>query len=370
MSIIRIYIICFVLGLCSFSLAQQINANLVVINPYGKVFTLYVNDEIVNKEPQAIVKAFNVHEGWLKLRVEIEGVAGKITDSIHLKSIEKYNNKEITLSLKERITEGKNNYKFEFISIGELSGPATPIVPDLPVNLSVLDENKKFGNIYEMHLRKPIYIKNYDSASAKCLVDLDDKDIEYHLFLLKNTNDYSERIKYTRRAILFNCYTAERLVKLLNTFDTEIEKLKYAKLAFPHLTDKSNAKTIENAFLFKSVSEEYEIFLKNIAAENYQKSLNCKQAVADNEYNEIYVSVVKGKYDHDKIAIAKKAVQKHCFSSAQVKKLMDIFTHDREKLDLAKAAYNSIVDKENYKMAAESFMFGENRKDFLNFISN
>ena len=370
MGFIRIHIIYFLLCLSVICKAQQINAHLVVINPNGKVFTLYLNEEKINQQPEAIVKAFNVHEGWLKLRVEFDGVTEKITDSIHLKSIDKYNNKEITLSLKERITEGKNTYKFEFISIGELSGPVTPIVPELPVNLSVLDENKKFGNIYEMHLRKPFYIKNYDSASAKCTVDLDDKDIEYHLFLLKNTNDYSERIKYTRRAILFNCYTAERLVKLLTTFDTEIEKLKYAKLAFSHLTDKANAKTVENAFLFKSVSEEYETFLKNIAAENYQKSLNCKVAVSDNEYNEIYVSVVKGKYDHDKIATAKKAVQKHCFSSVQIKKLMDIFTHDREKLELAKAAHASVIDKENYKIAAESFMFGENRKDFLNFISN
>lgn len=370
MGFIRIHIIYFLLCICALSQAQQINAHLVVINPNGNVFTLYVNEEKVNQQPEAIVKAFNIHEGWLKLLVEFDGVPDKITDSIHLKNIGKYNNKEITLSLKERITEGKNTYKFEFISIGEISGPAKPIVPELPVNLSVLDENKKFGNIYEMHLRKPLYIKNYDSAGAKCTVDLDDKDIEYHLFLLKNTNDYSERIKYTRRAILFNCYTAERLVKLLNTFDTEIEKLKYAKLAFPHLTDKANAKAVENAFLFKSISEEYEAFLKNIAAENYQKSLNCKVAVSDNEYNEIYVSVVKGKYDHDKIAIAKKAVQKNCFSSMQIKKLMDIFTHDREKLELAKAAYASVIDKENYKMAAESFMFGENRKDFLNFISN
>jgi len=370
MSFIRIHIIYLLISISGLLHAQQINANLVVINPNGKVFTLYVNDEKVNAEPQAIVKAFNVHEGWIKLTAELEVNSTKVTDSIHLKNIDKYNNKEITLSINEKIKENKNSYKFEFISIGEISGPAIPIVPELPVNLSVLDENKKFGNIYEMNFRKPIYINNYDSASATCKVELDDKDIDYHLFLLKNTNDYSERIKYTRRAVLFNCYTAERLAKLLNTFDTEIDKLKYAKLGYPHLTDKDNAKAVENAFKFKSVSEEYEAFLKMIAAEKHQKSLNCSTPISDNEYNEIYVSVVKGKYEHDKIAIAKKAVQKNCFTSAQVKKIIEVFTHDREKMELAKAAYAVVTDKENYKIAAECFMFSENKNEFLNFISH
>lgn len=359
-----------ILLLASFAtIAQQINMNIVVIHPNGKKFTLYINDQKINNEPEAIVKAYNINEGWCKLKAEVAENNIVVTDSFLIKPIEKNNNKEITLSFSEQNRNGKTYTHFDFITISEQSGPKQPIVPELPVYLSKLAENAVFGNLYQIINNKPVFFLNYDSTTTKCRVNLEAKDIEHFQFLISKTNDFGNRILFTKKAVTNNCYTVAQLAQLLTILETEMDKLKLAKIGYYHLTDKENAKNITNIFKFKTMTEDYIAFLKNTADENYQKALNCKEPVSETKFNEFYVSIVKEKYEYEKAATANKYIMKNCFSSAQIKKIIDIFSHDREKLELAKAAYPVVTDKENYKMLEESFLFSENKKQFLNFIS-
>lgn len=351
-------------------IAQLIQVDLVVLQPEGKKLLLFVNDTKINEVPQAIVKATGLAEGWCKLKAELPEENRTVMDSIRIKGIEKYSNKEITLSLTDILKDGKKSLKFEFISIGEKSGPIKPVVPELPVYLSELTENAVFGNLFQITRNKPEYFKNYDSTSGKCNLVLSDKDIEYHNNLIKKTNDFTDRLKFTEKAIMRNCYSSASLIQLLNTLEIEMDKLKLSKKAYFHLTDKENAQSVVAAFKFKSMSEDYENFLKDIAEEKKQKEMNCSIPVIDAKFNEIYLFLVKIKYEHDKIAVAKKQAHHYCFTSQQVKKMVDLFTHDREKLELAKTAYNSVTDKANYKILTECFMFSENKNEFLSFISN
>lgn len=350
--------------------AQLIDMNLVVVSPNGKKFTLYVNDQKINPLPQADVKAFHINEGWCKLKAEFEEDAISVTDSIKIKALDKNNNKELLLSINQIDRYNKKTAKFEFISIGEPSAPPLPVVPEIPVYLSKLTENAAFGNLYQIKNNKPVFFNNYDSATAKCSVNLDEKDIEHFLFLIKKTNDFSNRITYVAKTVSHNCYTVAQLTQILNTLDTELDKLKYARKAYYHLLDKENAKLLVSVFNFKGVTEEYLLFLKDMDAEKHQLSMNCKEPVTDVLFNEIYVNIIKEKHEHDKAALAKKYVQKNCFSSAQMKKIIEVFSHDREKMELAKTAYPVITDKENYKLLAESFMFSENKNEFLNFTAH
>ena len=134
--------------------------------------------------------------------------------------------------------------------------------------------------------------------------------------------------------------------------------------------DKENAKLLVSVFKFKGVTEEYLSFLKDMDAEKHQASMNCKEPVTETLFNDIYVNIIKEKHEHDKATLAKKYVQKNCFSSSQMKKIVELFSHDREKMELAKTAYPVITDKENYKLLADCFMFSENKNEFLNFTAH
>jgi hypothetical protein len=71
----------------------------------------------------------------------------------------------------------------------------------------------------------------------------------------------------------------------------------------------------------------------------------------------------------DKIKVAKKKTAEKCLSTDHVKRIMMIFTHDREKLEFAKAAYPGVVDRSNYLSLEEELQFTESKGDLKKFLS-
>ncbi|MBP7809002.1 MAG: DUF4476 domain-containing protein [Bacteroidia bacterium] len=358
------YLFLFFLG--GFSYSQVLNNNLVVISENGKRFILYVDGEKVNNEAQANVKAFNISEGWCKLKAEFENDNLVVSDSIHIKAFEKNNNKEITYSIKQ---VNAKSAKFNFVSIGELSAPKIPRVAEAPVDKGPVIDNNTYGNLYKAKENKPIFFKNYSDSTKTCSVDLSDMDIKFGINLINKTNDILNKFKYAESIIDQNCYTVNQLIQILNLLEIEMDKLKLVKRGYSHIKDKSNAKKIDGVFKFKSMKEDYDSFLLDVANASHQENLHCAVAISDEKLNSIISTIKKGHYEHDKIKIAKEEVVNNCFNTLQVEKLLALFSYDREKMDFAKAAYAVTVDKENYKILVENFQFSENKSDFLKFIS-
>ena len=346
--------------------SQVLNNNLVIVSENGKRFILYVNDEKINNEPQADVKAFNISEGWCRLKAEFENDNIVISDSIRIKAFEKNNNKEITYSIKQN---NNKSGKFSFVSIGELSGPKTPRVAEAPIDKGPVIDNTVYGNLYKAVQNKPVFFKNYNDSLKSCTVQLNDKDIKIAVNLVTKTNDFQNKYNYVELTVDLNCYTTSQLIQLLNLLDIEMDKLKLVKRSYSHIKDKDNAKKITEIFKFKSMKEEYDYFLKEVGNAEHQKNLHCAVAISDETLKGIIEAIKKAPYENDKIKVAKEKVVNNCFNTQQIEKLLGIFNHDREKMDLAKSAYAVTVDKENYKILVENFEFNENKKEFLQFIS-
>lgn len=353
------------LFICFAGNAQILNNNLVVISENGDRFILYVNGEKVNDEAQANVKAFGISEGWCKLKAEFEKNNLIVSDSIHIKPIEKNNNKEITYSIRQNA----KSHKFSFVSIGELSGPKTPRVPEEPVDKGPVIDNNTYGNLYKAVENKPIFFINYNDSLKKCTIDLTDKDVEYAKNLITKTNDIQNKYSYSESIMDHNCYTCSQAIQLLNLVEIEMDKLKLIKRNYSHLKDKTNASKIAEVFKFRSMKEDYNLFLVSVANAEHQKKLNCSVAISEEDLQEIIAAIKKGQYEPDRIDIAKEKVVNNCLNTQQIEKLLNIFKHDREKMELAKVAYAVTVDKENYKILTENFQFSENKTELLNFIS-
>lgn len=345
--------------------AQVLNNNLVIISENGNRFILYVNGEKINNEPQANVKAFGISEGWCKLKAEFEKNQLIVSDSIHIKPIEKNNNKEITYSIRQNT----KSHKFSFVSIGELSGPKTPRIPEEPVDKGPVIDNNTYGNLYKAVENKPVFFHNYSDSLKTCIIELTDKDIGYAKNLITKTNDIQNSYNYSEYIMDNNCYTTDQVIQLLNLVEIEMDKLKLVKRNYSHIKDKGNAGKIAEVFKFRSMKEDYDVFLIGVANSERQKKLNCSVAISENELTEIITAIKKGAYEPDRIKIAKDKVIGNCLNTLQVEKLLNLFSHDREKMELAKVAYSVTVDKENYKILTENFYFSENKKEFLNFIS-
>lgn len=348
------------------SYSQVLNNNLVIVSENGTRFILYVNGEKINNEPQANVKAFNVSEGCCRLKVEFEKDNMVLSDSIHIKALDKNNNKEITYSIKPQ--QGKPG-KFRFVSIGELSAPQIPKVAEAPIDKGPVIDNTIYGNLYKANEGKPVFYKNYNDSSKTCSVDLTDTDIKHGINLITKSNDFQNRYNYAEIIVQQNCYTVAQIIQILKLLEVELDKLKLSKRAYSHLKDKENAVKLDPIYKFNGIKEDFHLFLKEMANAEHQKKMYCAVPISNETFQEIVTAIKKAQYENDRIIVAKEKLVNNCMNTQQVQKLMEIFTHDREKMELAKNAYAITIDKDNYKILVENFQFSENKTEFLQFIS-
>lgn len=353
-----------IIGLFSaLSFKSQTNT-LVVFSNVGQVFTLYVNNEIINKVPQSNLKAFNLGLGWQKVKIltQYNNQDVVLIDSFFI--MDKYINKEFTYVL----TETAN--KLSFNSIEEPSAPAIPKVPEAPKEVIPLVDNSIYGNLYKAKNDKPIFFENYNSDTKKCNVVLIDKEIKYALHLLEKCNDDEIKLRYLNTILENNCYSSIQLNQLLSVLNLEMDILNSAKKGYSHLTDKQNVTIIFPTLRYQSMKDAFSKFLKDEESVLKQTNLNCKDAITENQFNELINIIKEKKYENEKTIAAKKQLVNKCVNTIQAQKISELFTHDREKIEVIKSAYNVLTDKENAKNLLKEFQFQETRDEFMKYIDN
>ena len=74
--------------------------------------------------------------------------------------------------------------------------------------------------------------------------------------------------------------------------------------------------------------------------------------------------------DTGKLRVARQIAQNNLVSSKQVKKMMEAMSFDRNRLDLAKFAYQYVHDPENYHRVKDAFAFSSSDRELDRFIEN
>ena len=187
--------------------------------------------------------------------------------------------------------------------------------------------------------------------------------------MFKKCNDEETKLRYLKQLIDFNCYRTSQLKLLLEDLPIEMDRLEAAKQAYMHITDKENIKLLLSVFKYPTVKNSYTDFLKEEENKLKQKQLECKEPLNSKQFDELLSKVKNGAYETDKLKIAKTLLINSCVSSLQTKKIAELFTHDREKLELLQSAYYVLTDKENAKELANEFQFAETKTEFLNYIT-
>ena len=103
---------------------------------------------------------------------------------------------------------------------------------------------------------------------------------------------------------------------------------------------------------------------------NGQNDNNYRQPMSDQDFNQL-LNRVKGQwFSSSKLRTAKHAIPNNTFRAAQVRELLQAFTSDSEKLELAKLAYRSTIDQRNYYTVIEVLSFQSSREELEQFIRN
>ncbi len=102
----------------------------------------------------------------------------------------------------------------------------------------------------------------------------------------------------------------------------------------------------------------------------YTGRTGCANTTTDQNFRQIISSIKAKTFDSDKVSIAKQVLKINCFTVAQIKELLTLFTFENDKLDLAKLAYSRTFDYDNYYQINELFTFNSSVDDLNDYINN
>ena len=359
--IVVVYVLCFGLQ------ASAQRNSLVIFSADGHPFYLSINKEQINKTAQSNVKVFDLSAGWALIEIKIPSVIKELRfkDSVLLGIAKKNINKEFTYVLEEH--EGK--LKLVFKTISEFSGPETPPVPEAPKEVVPLVDNSIYGNLYKAVNNKPVFYNNFDVKNNKCEHIITDQEIKYALNLMNKANDKEAAYRYLKQIIDSNCYSVNQLKILLETAPIDMDRLNSAKKAYSHVIDKQNITALMPIFKYPVMKESFGTFLKDEENVLAQKRMNCKEPCSESAFTNVYQLIKKAAYENEKVIVAKKELVDICLSSIQIKKLGELFSHDREKLEFIKYALPVLTDKENAKSLIEEFQYQGTKDDYLKYLA-
>jgi uncharacterized FlaG/YvyC family protein len=86
------------------------------------------------------------------------------------------------------------------------------------------------------------------------------------------------------------------------------------------------------------------------------------------DFEQLKQFIKKEAFDDRKVAIAKQGAGNYYFSTYQVREIMNIFSFDNGKLEIAKYFYSRSVDKNNYYQLADALSFSSSKDELLAYI--
>lgn len=89
------------------------------------------------------------------------------------------------------------------------------------------------------------------------------------------------------------------------------------------------------------------------------------RAVSGHEYSHIVTQIASETFDDSRLKLARSIFATHYFSAAQIKLLAEKFTFSKNRMEFAMMAYDHCVDKADYFVVVDAFLF-KSDKDKLN----
>lgn len=103
----------------------------------------------------------------------------------------------------------------------------------------------------------------------------------------------------------------------------------------------------------------------------YSGSVGCNGYPMDEtRFNEVTNSISSKSFEDSKITMAKQVINTNCMTSAQVKRIMMLFSFEETKLDLAKYAYGHTYDISNYYQLNDAFTFESSIEELNEYIQS
>lgn len=102
----------------------------------------------------------------------------------------------------------------------------------------------------------------------------------------------------------------------------------------------------------------------------YHGKYGCHHPMHPQDFDRAMQSISSKKFDDTRLTIAKQVVEANCLTANQVKQLLQLFTFEQNKLEMAKFAYRHTIDQDNYFLLNDAFTFESTIDELVGYIKS
>ncbi len=328
-----------------------------------QLFKVRLGGQLLNTNAQTEVLSENIKNDTLTVTLEFDDKNQHPFTIYLLEKGQKTKDREFAY----RVDAQHQPVRLIFTGIYDRVRLPEPLVPQKPViDTSYKINNSLLDHFCELSNGSPVYFNNLP-LTGTCSISMPAGYMAHVRRLMGMAQSDDARYDVVENTCRNNCLSVEQLGGLLVYIDYEIEKLKLVKLAYFNLTNPAARKALEKSFRFASSVKELNDFF-DTSHEYRLKHGNCTSASDSAAVNGLSTLLINAGNDSRRYETLKKLYDQHCYSTQQVKQLLGLFIHDREKLDAARLMYFYCVDKQNYTLLSDIFSYKETQSELSDFI--
>lgn len=277
-------------------------------------------------------------------------------------------NREFVYSLE--LNKETKKLKLVFVDAFNAKPLPDPLLPEKPAEDTTYKwRNNVFGTLFELQEGRAIFYNNLSKEG--CKEGMSETNLNYGLAYIGRMKADFEKYDHAKEIVKNNCLTCAQLASLIKSLPYELDKLKLVKDAYVNLVDQKELKSVSTCFRFESSKKEFgDMVADPKSMIPQQNKIVCTKAEKDSVVQQLALTIKLFSTDDEKFKFIKEKGSTFCYTSIQFKSVLQLFIHDREKLDLIKLFYNNITDKENLMILKDVLSYRESVVNLENIIKS
>jgi hypothetical protein len=357
----------------SISFAQIINNNpqglcsIVVSTPNNEPITVLIDNAVQNPTPQPSVTLDGMPAGTHNIK--INRYSGMMSYTIIDKTLLLYPNTRVTY-----LVQMNSLYQYDLVPTGTQPWSNAPI------------------------FTPPI--QGYNGPYGCPAPTLNAQDFNALKQTIQNQSFASTKMSIAKQAISQHCLLSDQVAELARLFTFDSDRLEIAKFCYKQTCDQGRYFLVHNVFSFSSSKEELSRYIEqtgsgqfnpnqmqnwnnnnwgnnwnnnnnnnNTPIPGYNGPYGCPAPTMDNTaFAQAKQSIAANNFDNTRLVVAKQVIRNNCMLASQVKEIVQLFSFESSRLDIAKFAYAYTCDKGRYFVVNSELKNSSSVQELANYI--
>jgi hypothetical protein len=218
------------------------------------------------------------------------------------------------------------------------------------------------------------YVRTYSNGDAYNSYKVAMNDVNYNQLYQEVSNQRNTARKLSTATRIFNTaanyFTVAQASQIISLVTGENNRLQLAKLSLDNIVDAENTTQLFNLLTSQSAKENLDDYIRSngYAGTNYNYTV--RAAMTDTEFNTLYNNIRKKWLPFTKYNTAVEAFNSstNYFTTAQASQIIGLLSDESNRLDLAKLAFDNIVDQQNFRQLYDLFSSQASKDELDNYI--